>query len=82
VRVEGHTDDEPARSLPFPDNWGVGSTRAVNVGRFMVLDGGMSPDRLELATRSFHDPRAEGRTVAARARNRRVEIVVPPIAPR
>ncbi len=76
LRIEGHTDNQPTVDLPFADNWGLGAARADRVRRFLIEEGKLPPERLELVTRAFYDPLGDNRTPEGRAQNRRVEIVV------
>jgi chemotaxis protein MotB len=34
VRIDGHTDDLPARNTPYPSNWELSTARACSVVRF------------------------------------------------
>jgi flagellar motor protein MotB len=76
VQVEGHTDDRPIHTATFPSNWELSSARATSVVRFLqdVLD--FDPARLSANGFSQYRPAARGESDAARARNRRVELVV------
>lgn len=74
--VQGHSDNVPVANLPYPDNWGVGSARAEKVLRELVLQGGVSPDRLRAVSFSQYSPLDSNATPEGRARNRRVEIVI------
>jgi chemotaxis protein MotB len=76
VRVEGHTDDVPIRTAEFLSNWDLSAARATRVVRLLIDDGGLNPGRLSAAGYAEHRPRQPNTSVAARARNRRVDIVV------
>jgi chemotaxis protein MotB len=76
VRVEGHTDDVPIRTAEFVSNWDLSTARATRVVRLLIDEGGLNPDRLSAAGYAEHRPRQPNTTAAARARNRRVDIVV------
>lgn len=76
IRVEGHTDDVPMRSAEFASNWELSTARATHVVQFLVERGGLSPVRLSAAGYGEFKPRVANDTPAARARNRRVDIVV------
>jgi chemotaxis protein MotB len=76
VRVEGHTDDVPIRTAEFMSNWDLSAARATRVVRLLIEDGGLDPARLAAAGYAEHRPRQPNTTAAARARNRRVDIVV------
>jgi chemotaxis protein MotB len=76
IRVEGHTDDRPINTADFASNWDLSTARATRVVRFLVEDGGLSPARLAAAGYAEYRPRLPNSTPDARARNRRVDIVV------
>jgi chemotaxis protein MotB len=76
VRVEGHTDDVPIRTAEFMSNWDLSAARATRVVRLLIDEGGLDPARLASAGYAEHRPRQPNTTAAARARNRRVDIVV------
>ncbi|MGH9373568.1 MAG: type IVB secretion system protein IcmH/DotU [Vicinamibacterales bacterium] len=75
VLVEGHTDDQPVRSLRFRDNYELSRERALSVVRLLQL--GIDDDAT-LSSRGLgssaprYTPASEPEN---RARNRRVEIV-------
>jgi type VI secretion system protein ImpK len=75
VLVEGHTDDQPVRSLRYRDNFDLSRERALGVVK--VLQLGMENDaRVSWtgvgSTRPLYTPPSEP---SNRARNRRVEII-------
>lgn len=76
VRVEGHTDDRPIRTLRFPSNWELSTARATFVVAHLVNVHGIDPRRLAAAGYGEHHPVDTNATPAGRARNRRVDIVV------
>jgi chemotaxis protein MotB len=45
VTVAGHTDDTPINNTRFPSNWELSAIRAVNVAKFMILNG-VDPHRI------------------------------------
>ncbi|NEM99429.1 OmpA/MotB family protein [Pontibacter burrus] len=79
VMVEGHTDD--VEVLPgtkkIADNWDLSVLRATEITR-MLTQKGLSPDRVTPAGRAYYQPADTGRTAAAKAKNRRTEIVLIP----
>ncbi len=77
VRIEGHTDDTPIRRSGFQDNWNLSAQRARAVV-LRLIERGVDAERLSCAGYGPHRPRVAGKTEAARARNRRVEIVLTP----
>lgn len=75
VRVEGHTDSLLIHTARFPSNWELSTTRATTVLRYFEARG-VSPKRLEAAGYADQRPLAANDSESARARNRRVEIVI------
>jgi chemotaxis protein MotB len=76
VQVEGHTDLQPIHSDRFPTNWELSAARASSVVRTMVGDG-VTAARLSAVGRAYLDPIAANDSAAGRARNRRVEFLLP-----
>jgi chemotaxis protein MotB len=79
IEVEGNTDDVPIHSPIYPSNWELSTARASTVVRFMVAHG-VGASRLTAMGFANQHPLASNSTAAGRARNRRVEIVVPRIS--
>jgi chemotaxis protein MotB len=81
VRVVGHTDAVPiagwARHI-YPSNWELSGMRAAAVVRYFQDVAGIDPARMALVGRAYYHPRDKAGTEAARARNRRVEIIIAP----
>jgi chemotaxis protein MotB len=76
VQVEGHTDPQPIHSDRFPTNWELSAARASSVVRTMVGDG-VTAARLSAVGRAYLDPIAANDSAGGRARNRRVEFLLP-----
>jgi chemotaxis protein MotB len=76
IRVEGHTDDVPISTLEFASNWELSTSRATRVVQFLIEDCGIDPVRLAAAGYAEYRPMLDNTTPEARARNRRVDIVV------
>ena len=76
VRIEGHTDDIPIRTARFASNWELSTARATTVVRFLLDHTGLRPDRLSAAGYAEYFPRVPNTDPAARARNRRVDLVI------
>jgi type VI secretion system protein ImpK len=75
VRITGHTDNQPIRSVRFPSNWHLSQERAKSV--LNTLAARMTnPARLSAEGRADSEPVAPNDTPANRARNRRVEITL------
>jgi chemotaxis protein MotB len=79
IRVEGHADNQPIKksSKYWQDNWDLSCNRAMTVLRYLVSKG-IDPKRAYASGFSYHKPVASNDTIAGRAKNRRVVIVVYP----
>ena len=75
VLVEGHSDDVPVVSGPYKTNWELSVARSASVIGLLTR-AGIPPARLIAAGYGPYHPLASGASPAARARNRRVEIVI------
>ena len=73
LRVDGHTDNDPIRSAAFQSNWELSAARAIAVVR-LLIDNGVSPDRLVAAGFGEFQPIDPGDSEEAKARNRRIEL--------
>jgi len=76
LRVEGHTDDQPVRDMPLPDNLALSSLRASNVLRFLTEATKLSQKQIRATGCSDSQPIASNDTADGRQRNRRVEIIL------
>ena len=78
IYVEGHTDTDPIRKTKdrFRSNRHLSAERADAVADFLVTRGGLPAERVVVVGFGPYDPREEGTSDRAKARNRRVEIVV------
>ncbi len=76
VRVEGHTDDVPIRTPRYASNWELSTARATSVVAYFVQQVGLSSDRLSAAGYAEFHPQVPNESEQARARNRRVDVVV------
>src|SRR3954470_4311891 len=76
VDIEGHTDSMPIHGSVYPSNWELSTARASAVVRALIAMG-LAPERLTAEGRACLDPSATNATEQGRARNRRVEIVLP-----
>ena len=75
VRIEGHTDDLPIKTVQFPSNWELSTARAVNVLRYFIETGGISSQRLSAVGFGEFQPLVPNDSTEHRAQNRRVEII-------
>jgi chemotaxis protein MotB len=76
ARIEGHTDDRPIRTPRYESNWELSTARATRVVQFLVESGSFPPSRLSAAGYGEYRPLVPNDSIAARAKNRRVDIVV------
>jgi chemotaxis protein MotB len=75
VRVEGHTDDRPIRTVAFPSNWELSAARAASVvHQFMRL--GIDPQRMEIVGFGEFHPKQSNDTPEGRNANRRVAVLI------
>ena len=75
VAVAGHTDDVPINTTQFPSNWELSAIRAVNVAKFLILNG-VDPHRVSIEGYSAYRPLHANTTSHERRANRRVEITL------
>ncbi|MDD3145789.1 MAG: OmpA family protein [Candidatus Riflebacteria bacterium] len=76
VRVDGHTDDLPARNTTYPSNWELSTARACSVVRFFVEEMNLDPERFSAQGYADNRPKLKNDTPEAREANRRVEIII------
>ncbi|MDD9176387.1 MULTISPECIES: flagellar motor protein MotB [Aliivibrio] len=76
IRVSGHTDNQPLDSELYRSNWDLSAQRAVSVAHEMERVKGFESDRLRVRGMASTEPLVPNKTVAQRARNRRVEISI------
>jgi chemotaxis protein MotB len=76
VVVQGHTDNVPITGSQYPSNWELSTARASAVVR-VLLRKRLPPERMEASGRAQLDPVSPNATDGGRAKNRRVEIVLP-----
>lgn len=77
IRIDGHTDDAPIQRSRDKNqsNWELSAKRALAVIHYME-EKGVDPARLSFAGFGPHSPFQKGSDDKARARNRRVEVVL------
>ena len=76
LRIEGHTDNVPIHNSQFKSNWELSTARATEMIKLFITRYSFSPDRLEAAGYAQYHPVDNNGTVAGRAHNRRVDIVI------
>ncbi len=79
IMIEGHTDDVPLRSGSLmKDNWDLSVLRATSILRILLKHGKIDPQRFIAAGRGEFIPLDPAKTVEARSKNRRTEIILTP----
>jgi len=76
VCIEGHTDDRFAPSPAYATAWDLSTARAAAAARYLSEAGHVQPERLSVAGYAGLRPAVPNRSDAARARNRRIDIVI------
>jgi chemotaxis protein MotB len=75
IRVEGHSDNVPIRTTRFQSNWDLSAARASRVVEFLI-EQNISPERLSATGYAEFQPRVANDSDAARALNRRIDLVL------
>jgi chemotaxis protein MotB len=75
IRVEGHTDDRPIKTVEFPSNWELSAARAASVVR-VFMDRGIDPKRLAVMGFGQYRPTASNLNAAGRNANRRIAVII------
>lgn len=79
IMIEGHTDDVPYNgSGNVKDNWDLSVMRATAIVKILTANSKISPKQLTAAGRSEYLPLESEKTVDARKKNRRTEIIITP----
>lgn len=81
IIVEGHTCNLPINVPEFPSNWELSVIRSVRVTRYLVEEKGLDPRLLTATGHGEYNPLEPNLTPEARARNRRVTIVISIFSP-
>jgi chemotaxis protein MotB len=76
LRVEGHTDDQPIKTLRFRSNWDLSTARATTVLVGLKERGRLDPKRLAAVGYAEFHPIGDNKTAEGRQMNRRVDFVV------
>ncbi len=77
IMVEGHTDDVPFKGQVIKDNWDLSVMRATSVVKVLTKNG-LSSNHVIAAGRGSYVPKIKGKSKSARAKNRRIEIIISP----
>ncbi len=78
IRIDGHTDTDPINKTK--DKWPLGNIqlgagRAIAVQKFLVSQG-VPEERVYIASYGQHKPVEPSKTASAKAKNRRVEVLM------
>jgi len=76
IKIVGHTDDRPIKSVRFPSNWHLAVERAKAVGE-LLKKGLANPGRIQVDGKGSEISVASNDTPDGRSKNRRVEILIP-----
>jgi len=76
INVVGHTDSMPMFSAQFPSNWELSVARASSVARFLMEEMELPGRQFVVSGYAYYRPVRPNNSVANRARNRRVEIII------
>jgi len=77
IIVEGHTCDLPINTPQFPSNWELSTARASAVTIFLVRHCRLQPERIATVGYAATRPKVPNTSARNRARNRRVDIIIP-----
>jgi chemotaxis protein MotB len=75
IRVEGHTDNRPIKTVAFISNWELSAARAGSVVRVLATKG-VNPGQLAVIGYGENRPTQGNDTVDGRNANRRVVVVI------
>ncbi|MCG7600113.1 OmpA family protein [Halomonas sp. McH1-25] len=75
ISVEGHSDSRSINTPRFPSNWELSSMRATSILRYLS-EAGIDASRMRAIGYADTQPIASNDTVAGRAANRRVEVII------
>lgn len=76
IEVAGHTDNFPVSNPAYPTNWELSSARAARVARYLIQFGKLEPGRFTVIGHSMYQPSVTNDSLANKAKNRRVEIII------
>jgi chemotaxis protein MotB len=76
IAVEGHTDNQPIRTVVFPSNWDLSTARANTLIRYLIEHQQLAAHRFSSTGYAGTRPIESNDTLEGRASNRRVELIV------
>ena len=77
VRVEGHTDNAPIGGSELR-NWNLSTERAIAAVKYLQVHAKVEAQRLAATGYAFYQPIDTADTAEAKAKNRRIEIILVP----
>ncbi|MDE0425463.1 OmpA family protein [Candidatus Poribacteria bacterium] len=77
VRIEGHTDNAPIGGSEIR-NWDLSTERAIAAVKYLQVHAGIKAQRLAGTGYAFYQPIDTADTPEAKAKNRRIEIILVP----
>ncbi len=79
ILIEGHTDDVPMMGKgEIKDNWDLSVMRATSIVKIITKNSNIDPRRLTAAGRGEYSPIDPAKSIEARKKNRRTEIILTP----
>jgi chemotaxis protein MotB len=76
VEIIGHTDNIRAGEKGFVSNWELSSLMAIQLAKYFISKGAVSPKRLSPCGCGSSKPTSSNATRQSRSQNRRVEIIL------
>ena len=77
IRIEGHTDNTPIGGDPLR-NWNLSTERAIAAVKYLQEHANVTAERLAATGYAFYQPIDTAETLEAKAKNRRIEIILVP----
>ena len=77
IRIEGHTDNTPIGDDPLR-NWNLSTERAIAAVKYLQEHANVTAERLAATGYAFYQPIDTAETLEAKAKNRRIEIILVP----
>lgn len=77
IRVEGHTDNAPIGGSELR-NWNLSTERAIAAVKYLQVHASVTAERLAATGYAFYQPIDTADTPDAKAKNRRIEIILVP----
>jgi chemotaxis protein MotB len=76
LRIEGHTDNVPIKTLRYRSNWELSTARASGLVTYLIKEHDFDPNRLSASGFGEFRPMVPNDTPEHRALNRHVDIIV------